>query len=337
MAKIGVIGAGAWGTAVAAHLCRMGHEVTIWAYESEVAASIAEVRENTIYLPGFTLPEKLMPTTDMAEACKAQIVVIACPSSFFRHIVLDAADYISDDAVVVSLTKGIEDNSLMLLSDVHAQIRPQGAERYVVLSGPSFAKEVVEGYPTDVAAAGVSPDVVRKVQKEFHAPAFRVYSSNDPVGVQIGGAVKNVIAVAAGGCDGLGLGLNARAALITRGLAEIARLGVAMRANPLTFLGLAGMGDLILTCTGDLSRNRTLGWRVAKGESPREVIGSTRAVAEGYYSAGATYRLAKRLNVDMPITGLVHSVLYEGQSIQDAIRGLMAREFKTELEGISRA
>ncbi len=336
MSSIGVIGAGAWGTAVAVHLCRMGHDVFLWAYEAELVRTMIEDRENVSFLPGASLPEGLKPTTDMAEACNADIVVIACPSRFFRDIIMEAADYISDDAIVVSLTKGIEDNSLLLLSEVYAQVRSREAlDRFVVLSGPSFAKEVVESYPTDVVVACESDDIARKVQQEFHAPFFRVYSSDDLVGVQLGGAVKNVIAVAAGGCDGLGLGLNARAALITRGLAEIARLGIAMKANPLTFLGLAGMGDLILTCTGDLSRNRTLGWRVAKGESPKEVIESTSAVAEGYYSTRATYRLAEKLGVDMPITGLVYSVLYEDKSIQDAIRSLMTREFKDELRGIS--
>jgi glycerol-3-phosphate dehydrogenase (NAD(P)+) len=232
-------------------------------------------------------------------------------------------------------TKGIEEGSLRLMSEVLAETLPEvPPERLAFLSGPSFAVEVARGLPTDVVLASQGGRAAREVQPLLHAASFRVYSSTDPVGVQVGGAVKNVIAVAAGACDGLGLGSNARAALITRGLAEITRLGVALGADPLTFLGMAGVGDLILTCTGDLSRNRTLGVRVAEGVDPQEYLATQRSVAEGFSTSAATWALARKLGVDMPITEHVYHVLHRGRPLRDAALMLVSRGFKEELAGI---
>jgi len=336
MATVGVIGAGAWGTAFSVHLARMGHEVVLWAYEKELVDIMASERENRLYLPQVRIPEGVTPTHDLARACGADIIAIACPSRFFRRIAIQVAEHLPRETLTLILTKGLEDETLLCMTEVMAEVLTQDEMRRVaVLSGPSFAREVAEGDPTDVVVAAPCREVALRIQREFHAPLFRVYTSDDVIGVQIGGALKNVIAIAAGGCDGLGFGLNARAALITRGLAELTRLGVAKGAKPLTFLGLAGIGDLVLTCTGDLSRNRTFGKRVARGESPTDVIESMKAVVEGYYAAAAGYKLSRKLDVDMPITEQVYQVLHEGKSILDALKDLLKREFKDELKGIA--
>jgi glycerol-3-phosphate dehydrogenase (NAD(P)+) len=236
------------------------------------------------------------------------------------------------------VSKGIENETLCLMTEVLEETLTGVAPANIcAVSGPSFAKEVADHLPTDIVVASPGFIAARKVQPLLHSPIFRVYTSDDPVGVELGGALKNVIAIAAGVCDAFGLGHNARAALITRGLTEMTRLGLAKGANPITFLGLAGIGDLILTCTGDLSRNRTLGKRIAGGEDPREILENQRAVAEGFYAAKSTYDLAKKLNVDMPISEQVYLVLYKGKTIPDAARDLMSREFKNEFKGIIHA
>lgn len=336
MAKLAIIGSGAWGTAVGIHAARLGHEVTMWAFEPEVVAEMQEGRENRTFLTGFPLPPRLGATSDMASACHAaELVVMACPSKHMRAIAAAAAPSISSSALLCVLSKGIENGTLSLMTEVLAEAVPGfAAERVTVLSGPSFAKEVAAQLPTDVVVASPGGGAAREVQALLHSPVFRVYDSEDVVGVQLGGALKNVVAVAAGAVDELGLGANAIAALITRGLAEITRLGVAKGAKPLTFLGLAGMGDLILTCTGDLSRNRTLGRRIARGESPQAVLESTKTVAEGFFAARSAHDLAVSLGVDMPITKQVHDVLYEGKTIGDAARELMSRSLKPELLGV---
>jgi glycerol-3-phosphate dehydrogenase (NAD(P)+) len=245
------------------------------------------------------------------------------------------ASAIGSGALVVVATKGIEEHSLTLMSEVLAESIPSvGPDRLAFLSGPSFAREVARGLPTDVVVASQGMTAARKVQPLLHAPLFRTYTSADPIGVQVGGAVKNVMAVATGACDGLGFGANARAALITRGLAEMTRLGVALGANALTFLGMAGVGDLVLTCTGDLSRNRTLGKQVAAGVDPQAYLASQRSVAEGFYTAAAARALARKMAVEMPITENVYSVLHEGRPIAEAVRLLLDRAYKDELTGI---
>lgn len=335
MADINVIGAGAWGTAFALQLTRSDHRVKSWAFEPEVAQNINQEHENGKYLPGIKLPESLTATADIAEACRAELLVLACPAQHMRGIAAQVGPHLSSDTPLVVLSKGIEQENLRLMTEVLAEVLPESAmPRVMVLSGPNFAREVAESFPTDSVLACPNREVALRVQKLLHTPFFRVYTSEDVVGVQLGGALKNVIAIAAGVCAGLDLGYNAQAALITRGLAEITRLAVAKGANPLTFLGLAGMGDLVLTCTGDLSRNRTFGKRLGQGEAPADILSSQASVVEGYYTTSAAHRLARQLKVDMPITEQVHAVLYEGKSLQSALLDLLKREFKDELTGI---
>lgn len=334
--KTAVVGAGAWGTALASHAARLGHEVKMWAFEKEVVESISLRHENELFLSGVKLPESLRASSDAKEVVAgADIVILAPPSQHLRGISTMAAPHVATGAHVVVASKGIEESTLELLSTVLAETMPSvGSDRLAFLSGPSFAKEVAGGLPTDVVVASVNMTAARAVQPSLHSPMFRVYASDDPIGVQIGGAIKNVIAIAAGACDGLGLGTNGRAAIITRGLAEITRLGVALGANPLTFLGMSGVGDLVLTCTGDLSRNRTLGMAVAKGADPQAYVKSHRSVAEGYYTCAAANALAKKRGVDMPITEQVYEVLHRGRPLLDALRMLVNREYKEELHGI---
>lgn len=335
MSTISIVGAGAWGTALAIHAARMGHAVRLWAREPEVAQSAEHQRENP-FLAGFHLSKSISVTLDAAEAVKgADLVVLVPPSKFLRATATMVAPHVGAGALVAVASKGIEESSLKLMSEVLAETLPDvRADRVAFLSGPTFAKEVAAGLPCDIVAASKNGAACEPIQTLLHAPQFRVYASSDPVGVEVAGALKNVIAIAAGACDALSLGLNARAALLTRGLAEITRFGVALGADPLTFLGLAGMGDLVLTCTGELSRNRQLGVEVAKGVDPAEYVASHRTVAEGYYTAHAAYDLAKKLRIDSPIVEQVHFVLHHGRPLLEALRMLATREFKHELVGI---
>jgi glycerol-3-phosphate dehydrogenase (NAD(P)+) len=336
MANVAVIGAGAWGTAIAAHAARLDHAVQMWALEQDVVADVNARHENRIFLPDVKLPESIRATSDPKEAvADADLVVLVPPSKYLRSVSLLVAPHLPDKAVITVASKGIEEGTLKLMSEVLDETLPNvGPDRVSFLSGPSFAKEVARGLPTDVAVASHRMIAARAVQKLIHSPMFRVYTSADPIGVQVGGAVKNVVAVAAGACDGLELGTNARAALITRGLAEITRLGIALGANPLTFLGMAGVGDLILTCTGALSRNRTLGMKVAEGADPQAYLASVRSVAEGFFTSAATWDLAQKLGVDMPITEQVYHVLHRGRPLFEALTMLVTRSFKVELYGI---
>jgi len=338
MAKIGVIGAGAWGTALAMQGVRSENDVVIWTFEKELADVMNEKRENELYLAGHRLPKGLVATSSMEEACAgAELVIFACPSKHMRAISSQASPFIGADATVCVVSKGIDAGTLELMTTVLGEtLEAVPKENISVLSGPSFAKEVALSRPTDVVVASPGCTAAQRVQEMLHTGVFRVYSSDDMVGVQLGGVLKNVMAIATGACDELGLGENARAALITRGLAEITRLGVAMGADPLTFLGLAGMGDLVLTCVGDLSRNRTLGRKIARGEKPDEILARSRTVAEGYFAAKTAMELGRSHGVDMPITQQVYSVLYEGKTIIDAGKELMQREYKPEFQGIKR-
>jgi glycerol-3-phosphate dehydrogenase (NAD(P)+) len=330
------VGAGAWGTALACHAARLGHEVQLWAFETEVKDCVNSRHENAAFLPGVKLPAGVRACGDIAEAVRgADLVLFAPPSQHLRELSGQAAAHIGSEAVVVVAAKGIEESSLELLSTVIGETLPAvGPHRLAFLSGPSFASEVARGLPTNVVAASQDPAAARAVQQALHAPAFRVYASEDVVGVQVGGALKNVIAVAAGACDGLGLGTNARAAIITRGLAEMTRLGAALGAQPLTFLGLAGVGDLVLTCTGELSRNRALGLSVAQGADPKKYVAEHRSVAEGFYTAAAAHALALKKGVEMPITEQVYEVLHHGRPLPQALKALMHRDFKEEFRGI---
>jgi glycerol-3-phosphate dehydrogenase (NAD(P)+) len=336
MANVAIVGSGAWGTALGAHAARLDHQVKMWALEPEVVDEVNARHKNSLFLPDVPLPEPIRATGDPAEAVVgADLVVLVPPSKFLRSVSERIAPHVSPGATVVVATKGIEEGTLTLMSEVLAETLPRvGADRLAFLSGPSFAKEVARGLPTDVAVGSHRMTAARVVQRLVHSPMFRVYTSADPIGVQVGGAVKNVIAVAAGACDGLDLGTNARAALIARGLAEITRLGVALGANPLTFLGMAGVGDLVLTCTGPLSRNRTLGMKLAEGVDAKAYLAGVRSVAEGYYTAAAAHDLAEKLGVDMPITEQVYHVLHRGRPLLEALKLLVTRAEKEELTGI---
>jgi len=337
MGTIAVVGSGAWGSALACHAAKLGHTVKMWALEPEVVEEINSRQSNSIYLPDVDIPEGIRASADPAAVVRgAEFVILVPPSKHLRDVSLRVADAVPGDAVVMVASKGIEERSLQLMSEVLAETMPAiGSKQLVFLSGPSFAREVATGMPTDVAAASEEMIAAREVQRVLHSPLFRVYTSADPIGVQVGGAVKNVMAVATGSCDGLGFGTNARASLITRGLAEITRLGLALGADPLTFLGLAGVGDLVLTCTGDLSRNRTLGLKVAEGLDPREYLANRRSVAEGFFTSAAGWALSQKLGVDMPITEQVFRVLHEGRPLREAVLHLLTRESKDELLGIA--
>lgn len=326
---VGVLGAGSWGTTLADLLSRAGHEVRIWAHEEEVVASINSSHENHLFLAGAHLAPSLVATTDSRDAVRnAPIILLAAPSHVARGVVRQVQGAVSEGAIVVSATKGIENESLALMSDVVQEELP--GVRFAALSGPSFAQEVHAGQPTAVVAAAPEQPTASAVQEVFSTRRFRVYTNRDVTGVELAGALKNVVAVAAGMLEGLGLGHNPRAALLTRGLAEITRLGVRMGADPLTFAGLAGMGDLILTATGSLSRNRALGVAMAAGESLEQYRARHRTVAEGASTARAAAALGVRHGVELPITNKVCDILYGGKQAAASVSELMERDLKAE-------
>ncbi|MGD2045919.1 MAG: NAD(P)H-dependent glycerol-3-phosphate dehydrogenase [Gemmatimonadota bacterium] len=330
-ARCTVVGSGAWGTALATVLTQKGHDVTIWSFEDEVAASINAGGGNP-YLADIALPSGLKADTDLARALEgAELVVSATPSQFVRGVMERAAPHVSSDAILVSASKGIELHTLLRMDQVLGEILPDSVMgRFCVLSGPSFAAEVAQGAPTAVVVACRDESVAVRARDLFLTPTFRVYTNTDVVGVELGGALKNVVALAAGATAGLGYGHNTLAALITRGLAEITRLGVAMGAEKATFYGLAGVGDLVLTCTGSLSRNRTVGYRLGKGEKLDAILSDMSAVAEGVKAAEAVRELAGRHDVEMPIMEQMYQIVHEGQDPSEALRVLMAREPKAE-------
>jgi glycerol-3-phosphate dehydrogenase (NAD(P)+) len=329
---VGVVGAGSWGTALALLLAKKGHDVRLWSYEEDVAEAITRTRENSIYLPGVPLPPRLVATTNLAEAVDgAPVVVSVSPSQHVARVMGEAAQALLPSALVVSASKGIETATLRTMAEVlDAALPPRAAHRACFLSGPSFAVEVAREVPTAVAVASAEPAAAQLVQDLFQTSYFRVYTVTDVTGVELGGALKNVIAIASGMAVGLGLGHNTQAALMTRGLAEMARLGTALGADPLTFSGLAGMGDLILTCTGGLSRNRSVGVELGKGRSLDDILGEMRMVAEGVETTRAAARLSAREGIEMPIVEEVHAVLFEGRSPGAALRSLMERDPKPE-------
>jgi len=328
--RVAVVGAGSWGTALASLLCGKGYRVTLWSRGKEIAASINDHHENRAYLPGVSLPHPLRASTDLNEALdEAELVVAVVPSHAMRETMDQAARVLRSDALVVSASKGIEDDSLLTMHGVIAEAVGD-EERVGALSGPSFAVEVAGGQPAVVVAAATSEKTAERVQHYFHAPMLRVYRSTDMVGVELGGVVKNVMAIATGVSDGLGYGLNARAATITRGLAEIMRLAISMGGRPETLSGLAGIGDLVLTCTGDLSRNRQVGLRLGRGESIESILGGMRMVAEGVRNTKSVLDLARRQRVEMPIVECAYKVLYEGLPPSQALEELFGRSLKPE-------
>jgi len=334
--EIAVIGAGSWGTALARHLGGKGYMVALWVHRPEQAAALARERENATYLPGFPLPDTVRPTADLAAAVSGkQVVVMVVPSHGYREVFTRLAPHLAPDAAIISATKGIENETLCTMNQVMAEElaarRSDFSGHLGVLAGPSFAREVAAGVPTAVAVAAPTIEGARFFQGIFHSELFRVYTGTDVIGMELAGALKNIVAIAAGICDGLGYGTNTRAALITRGLAEITRLGVAMGANPLTFSGLAGMGDLVLTCTGDLSRNRQVGLKLGQGKSMAEILAEMQMVAEGVKTTRSAMALAKKIGVEMPILEQVYAAIYADKPCAEAVKALLARDQKEEI------
>jgi len=325
--KIAVVGAGSWGTALAVHLARAGHDVRVWARRPETASALAAGR-NDAYLSGLVFAP-LSATTDLAEAvARAETAIVAVPSEFGRATFAALAAALEPGAIVVSAIKGLELDTLERMTQVAADELP--GRPLAVLSGPSFAAEVAAGQPTTVVVASAAPGVAEAVQKAVSNAAFRAYSSDDVAGVELGGALKNVIAIAAGIVDGVGYGHNTVAALVTRGLAEMTRLAAALGGRPDTLAGLSGLGDLVLTCTGRLSRNRAFGQAVGRGEGVAAVLEGRRTVVEGVRTTAAACDLAERAGIEMPIATLMRSVLYEGRDPREAIGALMSRSLKRE-------
>jgi glycerol-3-phosphate dehydrogenase (NAD(P)+) len=328
--RIGVIGSGSWGTALGVHLANTGHEVRLWARDADLAGEMTALRENRVYLPGVTLPVSLSPTPDLRVALdSAQFVVVAVPSHGVRDIARLLNHHMPDGCAIVSATKGLEEASLLRMSQVLRQELTSAGD-IVVLSGPSFASELARTLPTALVAAGDSPAVVEAVMAHFRSPALRLYGSSDVVGVELGGSLKNIIAISAGVVEGLGLGHNALAALITRGLAELSRLAVALGAHRDTLAGLAGLGDLVLTCTGDLSRNRKVGIALARGQSLNDILAGTKMVAEGVRTTEAALALSAQHGIELPIAREMSDVLGGRTDPQTAIRNLMGRKQKLE-------
>ena len=330
--KIAVVGAGSWGTTLANLLAEKGLSVTLWCFESDLATRMQATAVNDLYLPGINLSENLQVTNDLGQAVGgANYVVYVTPSQVTRQVLRQSMKDLADDAIIVSASKGIENDSLQLLSQVFDQELPTSMRQQVVfLSGPSFAREVSLHMPTAVVAAGYLAQVAEAVQQLFSTPVFRVYTHDDIIGVELGGAMKNVIALAAGVADGLGFGHNTRAALITRGLAEMTRMGLKLGAVQETFAGLAGMGDLVLTCTGDLSRNRSVGIELGKGRSLEEILAGMKMVAEGVKTTLSAYQLAVKLEVDVPIIEQTYQILYQNKDPRQAVTDLMLRDLKAE-------
>jgi glycerol-3-phosphate dehydrogenase (NAD(P)+) len=324
--KVAVLGAGAWGTALALVLHRRLHDVVLWGHDAKHLSDVRQAHRNDRYLPGVDLPRDWVFEPDMSRAAaEAECAVIAVPSKAIRSATSALADY---RGILVSVTKGIEDDTGLTMSGVLEANAPHA--KIAALSGPTLALEVARGVPTAMVAASRDLATARAVQRWFHSVPLRVYTSTDLIGVEMGGALKNVVAIAAGVCDGLGFGDNSKAALLTRGIVEIRRLGVTCGAHPETFAGLSGLGDLTVTCFSRLSRNRGLGERLGRGERLEDILAGSVAVAEGYPTARAAYRLGRRLKVSTPIIDEVHAVLYEGKNVAKALRDLIERESKAE-------
>jgi glycerol-3-phosphate dehydrogenase (NAD(P)+) len=330
--KIGLIGSGSFGTSLGSLLADKGYDVLVWTRSEEQARGINEEHKNKKHLSDLILPEKMKASTSLEEVVRDKDLILSAPPSHVLSEILEKIkNWIPDNIPIVSATKGIENNTLRLVSDIFEEILP---EKYhpnlCFLSGPSFAKEIVMKVPTAVSIASKNQFAAKKVQEIFSFTYFRSYWTSDVVGVEIGGSLKNVIAIASGVCDGMGFGQNARAALITRGLNEMTRLGNKMGADPLTFLGLAGLGDLVLTCSGDLSRNRQVGLKLGQGKKISEILAEMNEVAEGVKTSKSAYELSQKLNINMPITEQVYKLIYEDKDPKAVFKDLMSRDLKKE-------
>src|SRR4051812_18335079 len=332
--RTSVIGGGSWGTALASVLAHNGHDVVVWSHDADVARALGERHENPRYMPGIPLPARVTGTQDFAVALAgAELVVAVNPSHVTRDVMSKALPALPKATPIVCATKGIENETLLTMHEVLEDVLPAELHPYLVcLSGPSFAKETMLKMPTAVVVASPWEKMAQRVQRAFSNDYFRVYTSADVAGVELGGSLKNVCAIAAGISDGMGFGSNTRAAIMTRGLAELVRLSMKKGANPLTLSGLAGMGDLVLTCTGELSRNRTVGLGLGRGQKLEEVLAGMKQVAEGVRTAKSVHDLAHKLGVDMPLHDAVYRILYEGLPSQAALQSLTSRELKSEFQ-----
>lgn len=335
MASVGVIGSGAWGTTLALLLANKGYETVLWEHRPERAAETQQWRENRMFLPGFRFPASLRVTSEVREAVEMKdLVLLVTPSQRMRENVRLVSPYTGKETIFVSASKGIEINGLKRMTEIIREELPMAGDRIAALSGPNISREIAEGKPTAAVVAASNHDVAMQARELLTTSLYRVYTAHDVVGVELGGALKNIIAIGAGINDGMDMGDNAKAAFITRGLAELARLGIAAGANPLTFAGLAGIGDLIATCASPLSRNHQLGQRLAAGEKLEQILASTHTVAEGIFTTKAALQLAERFDVEMPITYQLSLVLFEGLDPYKAVPELMMRDPKHELEGM---
>lgn len=329
--NLSIIGGGSWGTALSLALASRFETVRLWVHEADLAAQMRATRETSAFLPGFRLRENIEPTSNLCEALKeTDIVVGVMPSRHARAIYSAMLPNLKPSSIIVSATKGLEKGSLLRMSQVIEEVCPRFEHRVVVLSGPTFAREIAQGEPAALVAASVGLGLAREVQSAFSTPGFRLYTNQDPVGVEVAASLKNVVAIAAGVCYGLGLGSNVQAALVTRGLAEITRLAVAMGGKPHTLAGLAGLGDLVLTCTGTLSRNRQVGVELAIGKKLADIVGSMRMVAEGVETCAVAVALGEKFGVDLPIIQQMDEVLHSAKSPREALRDLMERALKEE-------
>jgi glycerol-3-phosphate dehydrogenase (NAD(P)+) len=337
-ARIAVVGAGSWGTTLANLLADKGYIIDLWVYETEVKEQIETCRENRVFLPGIPLSPRLGPSNDLAAViAEKDLILLAVPSHLLRNVGKQMRSILPEGVILVSAVKGIENETHLTMSGVLGEVLPQvSVDHLAILSGPSFAREVARKVPTAVTVASGNAATAQFVQAVFSCPYFRVYTHEDVIGVELGGAAKNVIAIASGIIDGLGLGLDTRAALITRGLAEMRRLGVSLGADPRTFSGLSGVGDLILTCTGDLSRNYTVGKKIGGGMTLQAILSEMKMVAEGVKTAKSIYDLSRKITVEMPICEEIYRILYEDMPPTEAARRLMTRSLKDEFDGWER-
>ena len=332
--QIAVIGAGSWGTALTKLVSDKGVRVRLWGHRREHVEKIRREKENSTYLPGVVLSENVEVVEDLEEAVTdLSTILMVVPSHVYRQVFEKIVPFLENNTIIISATKGIENETLLTMTQVMAEVLEKTGKKadLAVLSGPSFAKEVARQTPTAVTVAAHDKDVVRQIQQIFYTERFRVYGSRDVIGLELGGALKNIIAIGAGICDGLGFGTNTRAALITRGLAEITRLGVKMGADPLTFSGLGGLGDLVLTCTGELSRNRTVGLKLGQGKKLAVILEEMEMVAEGVKTTKSAWALARKQKVEMPILEQIYQVLYRDKSCEDAVHSLLLRDLKEEI------
>jgi len=332
--SISIIGAGSWGTALAIHLANKGSRVNLWVYEKFLCEQIKETKENSIFLPGFTLPNLIYPTNSLEEAIRENdIVLMVVPTNFIRNISKELSPFLKPSSIIVNAGKGIETGSLCGIQEILKETLSH-TSFFATLSGPTFAIEVAKGKPSAIVVASEKKDISDQVQSIFSTPSLKVFTSDDPIGVEIGGALKNIMAITTGISDGVKFGHNARAAIITRGLVEISRIGTALGAKPETFFGLSGLGDLVLTCTGELSRNRQFGIRVGQGEKPQDIANDMKVAVEGFLTLKSAYALKSKLKIQASIIDETYKVIYERKSPHQALKDLMQTKTTSEFIGV---